>query len=78
MAEKKTKIIKADFRNIKPSDIVNTPPPPPIPDLVIQFASNKKVYTVTVPVEEMDRVAKAFGSILQEHGIYFRIEEKLR
>lgn len=69
------KIIRADFRNLNP---VNTPPPPPIPDLVIQFASNKKVYTVTVPVQEMDRVAKAFGDLLQQYGIYFKIEERMR
>lgn len=68
---KAPKIIRADFTQ-------NTPPPPPIPDLVIQFASNQKVYTVTVPVQEMDRVAKAFGDLLQQYGIYFKIEERKR
>lgn len=75
MSEKKTKIIKVDLR---PQNPVNTPPPPPIPDLVIQFASNQKVYTVTVPVQEMDRVAKAFADLLQQYGIYFKIEERMR
>lgn len=76
MREPKTKIIKVDLRD---KSIPSAPPSlPTIPDLVIQFASPTKVYKVTVPVQEMDRVAKAFGDLLQQYGIYFKVEERMR
>lgn len=72
---KPTKIIKVDMRDPK---AVVKPPLPVIPDLVVQFASPTKVYTVTVPVGEMDKVAEAFAKVLTKYGITHRIEERLR
>lgn len=59
-------------------DKVESTPLPTIPDLVVQFASPTKVYTVTVPVEEMDKMAEMCAKVLTKYGIYFKIEERLR
>lgn len=73
----KTKIIKVDLRNH--NVVPSAPPPLPIiPDLILQFASPTKVYTVTVPVGEMDKVAEAFTKILTKYGITHKIEERMR
>lgn len=74
---KKLNIIKVDMKQPKP-EVVNVTPPPPIPDLVLNFASHEKVYTLWVPSGEMGKVAKMFCDLMDQHKIVFKLEERSR
>lgn len=50
----------------------------PIPDLVLKFSSQEKVYTLWVPAEEMGKVAKMFCDLMDQSKIVFKLEERLR
>lgn len=74
---KTPKIIKADFRT--PEQIQKTiqkPVQKKVPDLVLNFASDEKVYTLWVPSEEMGKVAKMFCDLMDQNKIIFRLEER--
>ena len=68
------KIIKADFRQPLPAKME----PPKIPDLVLNFASDDKVYTLWVPAFEMGKVAQMFCDLMDKSGIVFKLEERSR
>lgn len=69
---KDPKHIKVNLGQPKPSS------PPMIPDLVLNFASDKMVYTLWVPAGEMGEVAKMFCDLMKQRGIIFKLEEKPR
>lgn len=69
---KQPKIIKASF------PIAPKPALPPIPDLILNFASNTTVFTLRVPSYEMGNLAKMFCKMMKEQGVNFTLEEKPR
>lgn len=71
---KSPKIIKANFKQPTPVQAAL----PPIPDLILKFASNSTVFTLRVPSSEMGKIAKMFCKMMTEAGIVYQLEEKPR
>lgn len=71
---KAPKIIKAHFDGPMPAKQQL----PPVPDLVLNFSSHERVYTLWVPAEEMGKVAKMFCDLMDQNKIVFKLEERLR
>lgn len=71
---KKLKIIKAHFDQPAPVK----PPLPKVNDLVLNFASDTTVYTITVKASEMGKMAKAFIALMVDCDIDYSFEEKPR
>lgn len=71
---KPTKIIKAHFNQPLPAKAEL----PKVPDLVLNFSSDEKVYTLWVPACEMGKVAQMFCDLMDQHKIVFKLEERLR
>ncbi len=65
---KPSKVIKADLRS--PEALRKK-----VPDLVLNFASDEKIYTLWVPSSEMGKVAKVFCDLMDQNKIVFRLEE---
>lgn len=72
------KHIKVDMRSAAQKAAVQAPTLAPIPDLIVQFASNEKVYFLRVPSAEMGNVARMIGKVCEKYGIKYTLEEKLR
>lgn len=77
----KNKHIKVDLRqssqqNLRPS--VPVPAVQPIPDLILNFHTGTKVYTMTIPSAEMGRVAELLCELMKMKGIKHSLEEKPR
>lgn len=72
---KPPKFIKADFRTNKAQPLPQQQKPK-VPDLILNFSSGDRVYTLWVPAEEMGKVAKMFCDLMDKHKIVFRLEEK--
>ena len=71
---KAPKIIKAHFNQPLPAKAEL----PKIPDLVLNFASDTKIYTLWVPSCDMGKVATMFCDMMDKAGIVFKLEEKSR
>lgn len=70
----KTKIIKAHFNQPMPAKAEL----PKVPDLVLNFSDDTKIYTLWVPACEMGKVAQMFCDLMDQHKIVFKLEEKSR
>lgn len=70
---KTPKIIKADFRTPAAKQEA-----PKVPDLVLNFSDDTKIYTLWVPACEMGKVAQMFCDLMDQHKIVFKLEERLR
>lgn len=71
---KSPKIIKAHFNGPMPvkQDLLR------INDLVLQFASQTTVFTLTVPATEMGKLARMFCTLMDQTGVVYKLEEKPR
>lgn len=69
---KSPKIIKANFNQPKPTVL------PKVPDLVLNFSDDTKIYTLWVPACEMGKVAQMFCDLMDQHKIVFKLEERKR
>lgn len=72
------KHIKVDMRSAAQKAAVQAPTLAPIPDLILQFATNETVYTFRVPSSEMGNMARMMKMVCEKYGIKYTLEEKPR
>ena len=73
------KHIKVDMRSAAQKAAVPAPQAlPPIPDLILQFATDKTIYTLRVPSAEMGNMAQMMKKVCEKYGIKYTLEEKPR
>jgi hypothetical protein len=77
---KDPKHIKVNMSSGKPVFSVMKPGPtlPPVNDLVLNFSSDKYVYTIRVKAEQMGNAAAAFCALLKHYEVAYTVEEKPR
>lgn len=51
---------------------------PPIPDLVLNFASDVNMYTIRVKASEMGNMAAAFCALMKHYEVTYTVEERPR
>lgn len=68
---KDPKFIKVNFNQPKPAL-------PPVQDLVLNFSSDKYVYTIRVKASEMGNMAAAFCALMKHYEVVYSVEEKPR